>query len=152
MVRVIRVLSNNIFRSYYWHKAILLEICFGILFQKTFSRCYKSCLTSGKRVSACKLPRSRFQCPIKQHLAGCHHKYIIEMRPPLPFLTRSVIGERNNRWRNTNNTPFNPDSNIRHLPQGQVNIEVRESYRITQSSKSFPNQCSIVQIYIFALL
>lgn len=138
------------FSKLFWHKAILFEIFFAILFQKTLSHREKSCPTTGKRRVSCKL--SRFQRLTWRWTA--FNWLSPQMRDPLPFLTWSVIGERNNRWCNTNNTPFNSDSNIRHMPQGQVKMEVMESYRITIEISSKPMLncwgifCLVVRIVI----
>ena len=46
------------------------------------------------------------------------------------FQTRSVIGERNNKWYNRNNAP-SPDNKGSYRSYGRMKIEVWKSYRIT---------------------
>ena len=143
-------LSNKwlIFRSYFDTKQFSLKF-FSQFCSKRRSHIARKVARPLGSVS-CKL--SRFQ-----RLTWCWTAFnwlSPQMRDPLPFLTWSVIGERNNRWCNTNNTPFNPDSNIRHMPQGQVKMEVRESYRITVEIRSKPMLncwgifCLVVRIVI----
>lgn len=102
MVRVIHVLSNRGIIFF----AVIIDIRqFSLKFVSEFCSKKRSHvaikvarrLGSVSRRANCRAPAFNVQSNAKQHLAGCHHKYIIEMRPHLPFLTRSVIGERNNR-------------------------------------------------------
>ena len=55
-------------------------------------------------------------------------------RDPVGLQTRSVIGERNNRWHNTNNTQSHNKRSYRS--QGRMKIEVCKSSRITLGSSA----------------
>lgn len=134
-------LSNKwlIFRSYFDSKQFSLKFFSQFCSKRRSHIARKVARPLGSVASLVNCLAFNVSRDAEQHLIGCHHKWetlCLSWRGL--WLENETIGDAEETINPDSNIQFNPDSNIRHMQQGQLKMEVRESYRIAIEISSKP--------------